>query len=295
MKTIYLQQGQTINSVLNQENNNNPLTIILIPGVYHERLCINRDNLTIIGNNSVITSSIYALMLDINNNPLTTFRTETIKITGNNVVLDSLTIKNESGFGKNISQAVALSILGNNTRVVNCTLSAYQDTLFIGPFPRDLQVRYIDMLPPIDLLDNDTYSTFINTKIIGNVDFIFGSGIALFYECEIISNGNGYIFAPSHSLDKPYGFITYNTTFKSLSSDYNVILARPWRDYGSIFLIKSNFLTKFNDNLFDSWNNKETRFYLDPFIPSSLSKEINEYELDKVTQFVNAKFQVKLK
>jgi pectinesterase len=234
-------------------------------------------------------------MLDDKNEPLTTFRTETLLILGSNITLSNLTIQNASGFSKEIGQAVALAILGDNARVINCTLSAFQDTLFLGPFPKDLQERYKNMLGAKWLRNIDFYSTFENTTIIGNVDFIFGSGIALFYECNIICNGNGYIFAPSHDLTKPYGFITYKTTITSRDNNFNVILARPWRDYGSIFLIDTTYNLTFKKEIFDSWNNKETRFYLDPYLDSPLSKKITSSELDEIKEFILKHFQLKLK
>jgi pectinesterase len=89
-------------------------------------------------------------------------------------------------------------------------------------------------------------SLFNRCEISGSVDFIYGAGRALFYECNIISrlrpSGQtpysppgllhyGYIAAPDTDVDQPYGLIFVSCRLhKEKGVDPRTIaLGRPWR------------------------------------------------------------------
>ena len=78
---------------------------------------------------------------------------------------------------------------------------------------------------------------FEKCYIIGNVDFIFGAGQAVFNDCDIVSHdrgmpgNNGYITAPSTALADPFGFLFVNCRLKKETlamADNSVTLGRPW-------------------------------------------------------------------
>ncbi len=243
-------------------------TIYLDNGIYHEKIKINCDNISIIGeseNNTIISFSDYALKIHKDGKEFNTFRTPTLHLLGKNIELKNLTIKNESGIGKIYGQAVALSLTGDNITLDHVTLEAHQDTLFLGPLPKDLQIRYLGFLENDELVDLEKRRYLIkSSKIIGDVDFIFGTGNAYFLNCEIISNGDGFITAPATEKEDFYGFTFFKCKFLKYNANH-VYLSRPWRDYGKAVFIDCLYDNHIIDLGFDKWNDtdrdKTARFY----------------------------------
>lgn len=117
------------------------------------------------------------------------FRTWTLIVTAPHVTISNLIIENSAGDGKKVGQAVALHLYNDDIKVINCILKAHQDTIFVGPLPDDLIIRYIGLLP-LDEREHssDFHHTFQDCHIIGDVDFIFGCGASTFSNCIIESN-----------------------------------------------------------------------------------------------------------
>lgn len=74
---------------------------------------------------TIIRNGDYAAM-----NDMGTFRTYTMKVTGNDITLENLTVENTAGFSA--GQAVALHVEGDRFRAVNCRIIGNQDTLLAG-------------------------------------------------------------------------------------------------------------------------------------------------------------------
>lgn len=246
--------------------------IILNEGIYQEKVKITTPNIIIKGvnkNNVIITNSDYALKIHQDGKEYNTFRTYTVLINADNVTIENITIENPSGDGRLVGQAVALATLGHNIHINNCLLKAHQDTLFIGPLPKDLIIRYQNFLPIDELIYKTPHQVFIfNTTIIGDVDFIFGAGTGIFNNCEIISlTRDGFICAPATEIDDDEGFIFFNSIFKNKSFATKVFLARPWRDYGKATFINCLYNNHIIDLGFDKWNDtsrdKTARFFED--------------------------------
>ena len=92
---------------------NEPVCIYLAPGIYHEKITINKPYLTILGTGKsnkdvVLTYDDYALapMADIGK--LGTFRSYSVFIDTHDVTLQNLTIENASGDSLTHGQAIAL-------------------------------------------------------------------------------------------------------------------------------------------------------------------------------------------
>lgn len=124
-----------------------------------------------------------------------------------NITLKNLTIKNLSVPNRTYGQAVALHVIGDNFKAINCNVLGAQDTILAGPIPYDLTIRYKNLLSSDELTQNKSHQLYDHCYIEGDVDFIFGCGICFFNECEIHSIGKGYICAPSHPKDYNYGFV----------------------------------------------------------------------------------------
>lgn len=289
---IYLTPTDSIQQCLDLYPLDQDLSLYLSPGIYNEKLRIKHHHLSIYGakeGKSIISNADYAYKMHDDGLLYNTFRTYTVMILGDHVKLYDLTIENTCGSGFTIGQGVALSLLGKRTKLVNCTLLGHQDTLFIGPLPRDLNERYDHFLPLEERTDHITHHHFKSCVIKGDVDFIFGSGVALFESCEIRATSKGYIAAPSTYSDFPYGFIFYKSHIISETNE-SVYLARPWREHGATTFVDCMFYGNFNENRYDAWDKLSYRFKETPYIYSSLSSELNTEEREQLFSYLSACF-----
>lgn len=290
---LYLKSTDHIQQTLDQFPLDEDIELYLSSGTYYEKLRIKHHHVKIFGSkeaDSIITNGDYAYKMHEDGLLYNTFRTYTVMIVGDDVELHDLTIENTCGSGFTIGQGVALSLLGKHTLVKNCQLLAHQDTLFIGPLPKDLNERYDHFLPIEERSDHITHHHFKSCKISGDVDFIFGSGVALFDTCEITSLSKGYIAAPSTYENFPYGLIFYKSKIQSLTTE-SVFLARPWREHGSTYFVDCTFLGVFDEKRYDAWDKSIFRFKETPYITSSLSHELFEEEREQLLCYLKYAFK----
>lgn len=253
-------------------------TIYLEPGVYNEKVIINKNNISIIGlskDNTIITNNDHYHKIMSDHNECNTFRTYTMYIGGTNVKLENITIENSSIPSSIYNQAIALYVDGNNFSCIDCIIKSAQDTLFTGPLPKDLIERHKNyILPPYQTKGLLSKQYYKNCIIIGDVDFIFGCATSLFEDCTIKSiqrkkkthfEPDGYICAPAHPKELEYGYLFYNCDIIAEIGVNNVFLARPWRDYGIVAFIDCKLGNHINLKGFNKWNNSNrdqtARFY----------------------------------
>ncbi|WP_440905032.1 pectinesterase family protein [Catenovulum sp. SX2] len=235
-KDKFIAAGKTTFTDIQQAVNFAPsqgATIHIEPGVYKQRVEINKSNISLVGrdrDNTVIEYGLYAGFIDPEKGKkIGTFGTATFRVTEANFTAKNITIANSFDYPANEKldkthpdrikgeQAVALQISGNADKslFLNVSLLGYQDTLYA----------------------NSGRSAFIDSKISGHVDFIFGAGTVWFENSEIVSlrrfkkvKYSGYITAPSTRIQTPYGFVFYNCklTREEGVADGSVPLGRPW-------------------------------------------------------------------
>ncbi|MGM9858765.1 MAG: pectinesterase family protein [Bacilli bacterium] len=251
MKTIRVGKNEKIKSI-NEAINlaNKGSTILLVDDYYFEKVVVNKPNLTITSeNNSIISYNDYARKIHNDGREYVTFRTYTMLIKAPHVTLSNLTIENTAGEGHIVGQAVALHLYADDINLINCTLKAHQDTIFLGPLSPDLIERYIDLLPEDErIYEGQFHHTLKNCTICGTVDFIFGGSNAKFIDCTIISlptPKTTYIVAPNHNKEIKNGFEFINCKILKDKNtlENSVYLARPWREYGLV-----NFKNCYLDN-----------------------------------------------
>ena len=154
-------------------------------GEYNEQITVDKANVTIIGEDSKLTHIYYAVRegqqdTTVNNGTRYAFR---VTSSASNFTAENLFIENSyeykaDGTVSNES-AEAFYSEAANTMVIGCNLYSYQDTV---------QVK-----------NNSNY--FLRTKILGNVDFIWGVNCtALFEDCDIefryaANKNSGYVTA----------------------------------------------------------------------------------------------------
>jgi pectinesterase len=243
-------------------------TIIVFPGVYEEKIKITKAGITLRGfnpENTIITYGDYAKKMHRDGLEYNTFRTYTLLLRADDICLQNLQIVNHSGPGKVYGQAVALATLGDQIRIENCILDAYQDTVFLGPLPTDLIERYQGFLPEDELIAIENARVLVTkTTIRGDVDFIFGCANAVFNDCLIVSKDGGYVAAPATPKEQEYGLTFINCRFQGQGSE-NTYLARPWRDYGMASFLNCTYQEHVRKEGFNEWDgterDKTCRFY----------------------------------
>lgn len=284
MHKIILTPTDNINIALNEFNINDPLEIILTPGEYRQKVKISHSNITLRGlekeNTKIIYNDFSHKIHEDDGLLYNTFRTATLTITGSNVSIENLTIENDSGYGPLIGQALAVAVYGTGNKFDTCHLVGHQDTLFIGPLPIELTERYAHILPADERTTVVGKHKFENCTIEGDVDFIFGSGDALFTNCNVLLTRKGYVTAPSHYHENQLGFIFYKCKISNVS-DSTMVLGRPWRDYGRVTFIDCQ-ITGLIENRYNDWSKEHFYFYEHPYVEDKLNHPITENKLKEL-------------
>jgi pectinesterase len=288
MISLSLTPLDDIQHVLNTYPADVELHLHLSPGVYNQKLRITHHKIHIYGSQTgetKISFGDYAYKMHTDGLLYNTFRTPTVMILSKEAYLYDLSIENSAGSGITIGQGIALTLYSLKTKLLRCKLYGAQDTLFIGPLPVDLTLRYDHFLP---IEERHTYQSFHHFKdcyIEGDVDFIFGSGTAVFETSLIVAKGQGYIAAPSTYAQFDYGFIFYHSTIQSLTEDL-VYLARPWRTHGATLFYQCHFVGTFARERYTDWDKEVYRFQEVPYVQSNFSSPMKEEEIEQLQYFL---------
>ncbi|MDE7263528.1 MAG: hypothetical protein K2N64_02560 [Anaeroplasmataceae bacterium] len=265
---IEISPDQSITEAIKQLNPKDVL--VLNDGIYNEKVEIWNSNITIKAKNylkaKIIHKDYYHKIMP-DNNECNTFRTYTLYVGGDYVKLEGLDIQNEAVPSCIYGQAVALHVDGNHFLCEQCRIASAQDSLFTGPMPSDLLLRYEGFYPPEKRKGTPSKQIYRQCTIIGDVDFIFGCATAFFDQCKIISLDRGstnptYVCAPAHSKELSFGYLFYKCSFQGNEPAY---LARPWRDYGCVAFIECKLDEHILPEGYNKWDNthrdKTARFY----------------------------------
>ncbi len=184
------------------------------------------------------SGSLSAYILHEDGKPYHTFRTPTVIIEGSRITCRGCTFENTAGSGKEVGQAIALFLDGDEIVLDHCTVRAHQDTLFLAPLPETEYEKdgFLGTKPIHPRIPRTVYIR--HCLIEGDVDFVFGGATAWFEDCEFRSNGPGFVFAPSTPQNVKEGFMVRNCRFTCTDTvpDGSCYIARPWRDYGMVHL-----------------------------------------------------------
>lgn len=280
-----------INSI--PKDNRTPVTIFIAPGIYHEKITIDRPFVTLEGtgkskDDTVLTFDDYANFIMEDGMKRGTFRSYSVFIDADDVVLKNLTIENASGDSLTHGQGIALYADGDRLVINSCNIIGHQDTLFTGPLPPKEIVKngFIGPKQFAPRIHGRQYYT--NCYICGDVDFIFGSATAYFEDCTIESlmripedkprdainkdaadeekdeppklQIQGYITAASTPEGEEYGYVFDRC--RLISRDCppgTVYLGRPWRNYAKTVFIDCYMGSHIHPELFHDWNKEDAR------------------------------------
>lgn len=284
--------GAAIDALMSHDDGLAPALIRIAPGEYWERVAIRRPNVTLEssmaplhgcgaverpGDAVRIVCDFGAFMPspDGVGSRRGTFRTATVFVDAHDVTLRNLVIANDAGPGEEAGQAVALYADGDRILVDDCTLIGHQDTLFTGPLPpKEMQLG--GFIGPKRFAPRIVgRQCYRRCRILGDIDFIFGSARAFFEDCEIRSVGPGFATAASTPEDEPYGYVFSRCRFTATSPfddeqarefsptvpDGSVALGRPWRDWAKVVLVDCSMGRHIRVAGWDDWGKSNARIH----------------------------------
>ncbi len=223
--------------------------IRLGPGVWRERAVIHRSNLRLVGQdaeNTVITASGCAKDPYPDGREKGTFLSATLLVTGDDVRLHNLTVRNDAGDGRRVGQAVALYAAGTRFVCRDCRLIAHQDTLFCGP----LMPKVVDEITPrqgcapvtpnaAECPSFDGRQLYENCYIEGDVDFIFGSYRCWFENCTLfMGERGGWYTAANTPEDQRWGLVFSHCRLTGACGEGAGFLGRPWRRFARTLFLR---------------------------------------------------------
>ena len=225
-----------------------PTILLLRMDEYQERVVVDKDNVRIVGearDRTVITAKGCAKDLDENGNERGTFLSATFMVTGHNVEVENLTIRNDAGDGRDVGQAVAVYAAGDRGVWRNVRMIAHQDTLFCGPLmqkvinfiaPRQGRAETVETVGDSPVTHSRQY--FEDCYIQGDVDFIFGPYRCWFERCTLFMNARGGLYTAANTAEgQPYGLVFHRCFLTGECEEGQAFLGRPWRKFArTVFL-----------------------------------------------------------
>lgn len=241
--------------------------IFIGAGTYEEKLSLEKDNVTLIGEDAkktILTYGDYGYCMMEDGKKRGTFRSYTMYVHSAKFFAKNLTIANTAGYGRKIGQAVALYADCKKLVMEECRLLGRQDTLFTAPLPERVIEPGGFRGPGEDRPRVNGTHYYKKCYVEGDVDFIFGGATAYFDECEIHSldrgeEVNGYVTAASTPEGREYGYVFDRCRFTSDCAPGTVYLGRPWRNFAKTVILRSELGAHIKAEGWNDWNKQEAR------------------------------------
>jgi pectinesterase len=185
--------------------------IVIKPGTYRERVVINERKTFVIlrgedkeVRRTLLTFNRYVGMNDPEapGNKLGPNGCETVVIQPDNFIAENITFENPAGANM---PAIAVRAMGDRQIFRNCRFLGWQDTLWV-----DGKRAYF----------RDCYFE-------GRIDFIFGSGTAVFENCHLHATDGGCITASGSEPERPFGLVFLKC--RVTCAEDRSFLGSPWK------------------------------------------------------------------
>ena len=294
-----------------------PVIVHIGPGVYRERLTIRRPGVTLQGEGRdrgdvVLVYGCGAFELLPDGEKRGTFRTATVHVDAQDFTARHLTFQNDAGYGHTVGQALALYVDGDRCYFEDCAMIGSQDTLFTAPLPsKEAQpggFRGPGQNRP-RVMGRHCYR---GCYLQGDVDFIFGSAVCWFEDCELYSKlpGDrkppespeddvvyGYVTAASTPEDAPFGYVLKDCRLTGDCPPGTVYLGRPWREFAKTVFLHCQMGAHIRPEGWQDWGKPHGHFYYGEYAsygPGAASgaragfshqlteEEASEYTMEKV-------------
>ncbi|SRR5579884_727100 len=231
--------------------------ISIAPGTYREVLEITKSNLQLRGAGASPSDTV--IVFDKSAGTAGgTMKSSTVNVRADDFYAENLTFANDFNATRpqtpQGSQALALLVTGDRAVFRNMRFLGNQDTLYAankscaGPNGQPC-------LP--------ARQYFSRCYIEGNVDFIFGDGIAVFEDCEIHSTRHpqGFITAQGkHYPEQDSIFVFNRCKLTAEPGQQNVWLGRPWRPYASVVFLNTEMGPQIATAGWREWHPGETHY-----------------------------------
>lgn len=216
-------------------------TIHIREGVYREKVVVGAEleHVDFIGDGADRTRIVWGDHAKIDS--MGTFLTYTLKVDGRGMTFRGLAIENDA---EPVAQAVALHTQGDSLVFIGCSLLGNQDTIYTGG--RDADVAFVDC------------------RIEGTTDFIFGQSNVLFERCTVHSRRDSYITAASTPEGGGPGYLFHRCTLTAAPEVGKVYLGRPWRPYAKTCFMECELGSHILPQGWDNWRdpaNERTASY----------------------------------
>lgn len=256
---------EAVNSI--GKDNKEPITIKIKNGIYREKISIHQNNIHLVGEDRDKTILVFG---DYGNEILEggekrgTFRTPSVFIDADDFSASQITFSNDSGFGRDVGQALALYVDGDRIAFYDCNMLGSQDTLFTAPLPPEAYEKNGFRGPKEFAPRKNGRHYYKNCFIRGDIDFIFGGAAAYFEDCELYSQEtgaeiNGYVTAASTPEGQKYGYVFNRCTFSGNSREHSVYLGRPWRSFARTVIMNSRIDSHICPEGWHDWNKADAR------------------------------------
>ncbi|HKM17430.1 MAG TPA: pectinesterase family protein [Limnochordia bacterium] len=261
---------KTIQEAINQvpEDNQVRTVIDVKAGEYYEKLHIDKKMVTLKGEpgKTTITYDDCAVKRWPNGEKYGTFHSYSVLITGDDFTAEGITFENSAGPGAVAGQALAAYIDADRVIFRNCRFLGHQDTIFTAPLPPKPGSGDRFNSPRDDYERRMGRHYFENCFIAGDVDFIFGSATAVFYNCEIFSHDRhgGYVTAASTPEGEKYGYVFIDCRLTGDAPADSVYLGRPWREFAKTVFINTYMGEHIRAEGWHNWGSEakeKTTFY----------------------------------
>jgi len=278
---------QSVQEAVNALPNGNG-SILIRPGVYRERVHISAPHVRLIG--AAKHPSRVKIIFDASHGTVgDTLGSATVTVDGDDFFADGITFENDFSRGKPLmpqgSQAVALLLRGGRSVLRHVRMLGAQDTLYLGS--KSCASEQGPCAPARQYL-SDCY-------VEGNVDFIFGDGMAVFYHCEIHALAHKPVFLTAqsrHYAQESSGYVFEHCRVTADTGAENIFLGRPWRPYSTVVFLSTILDAKIEPAGWREWHpgethSLETSFYAEfnssgigasPQVRDPRSKQLNRAE-----------------
>jgi len=257
------------------ESGRTPTIIFLRMDEYREKVVVHKNNVRIVGearDRTILTWNGCAKDPGPDGEEKGTFMSSTLMITGQNVEVENLTIRNDAGDGRAVGQAVAVYAAGDRGVWRNCRMIAHQDTLFCGPLrmpnvtgeigDRRGCAEAVTRVEDGHLTHSRQY--FEDCYIEGDVDFIFGSYRCWFERCTLYMGGRGgWYTAANTNQAQPHGFVFHRCRLTGGCEEGKAYLGRPWRAFARTVFLECEMDEHVAPEGFEDWD--ETRVVTDRY------------------------------
>jgi pectinesterase len=246
--------------------------VLLEAGTYREKVEIRAPRVRIVGRGASSTKIVFgdcASKQLPDGRAMGTFNSYTLYAGAPDIRIEELTIENSAGDGREVGQGVALYADADRLSFRNCAFIGCQDTLCLGPLPRDPIPKGVN--PVHDFAGFEAEPALRSFRqyyegcfIRGDVDFIFGSAAAFFAGCELSSRDrgeavNGYITAASTYPAEAHGFVFRDCRLTGEAGPDSVYLGRPWRSNARTAFVDCWMGAHIKKEAWDDWDKAEAR------------------------------------